>query len=434
MSRKVFNDGMEVIFQDFNKMGALGEKVLFDRVAYELIQRAENAFFGNSFLVNYASPSSVSVNAGVGFQTDNTQVDPEPIRRMLYRGSAPTLNLTPADLVNDRIDIVVVKAARGDETVEVRKFKNASTSVISNESFTVQDDWEAELLIVAGTPAGSPVAPATPAGYIKIAELLVNAVVGMSGSGDVTDTRTLMPVGAGTTINSSAFFRLTPSAGLTLQQAFEEVDAYLRDGEMRQNDFEDRVTDPAAPPASHVRLYNKGGLLFIRESGGAVTPVGSGSGGGGGADWKGDALEDTEFSQKVFKYAQGDTQQMTLFVKVPSGYLAGRQILLYLGFYSPSAADEWKVQTVASLVRKGQDAVDSVANQHTDDSGDITNDQANEFTEVGFELTSALGQVNGFAVSPGDLLVVVLTRQAPAGTEDTAEIRMIPSTTEVKFG
>lgn len=436
MARRQFNDGMEIVFEDFNKVGATIEKEMYDRVIYELLQRAENSFFDDGFLVNYATPTSVSVNSGVGFQTDNSVSDPEPTKRLLYRPSAVTLNITPPDLVNNRIDLVCVKADRAAGSTESRKYKAPITGDVTNENLVVSNDWEAELILVDGTPAGVPVAPAVPAGYIKLAELLVSAVTGMSGSGAVTDTRVLMPIGGSSTINSLSFVRLTQSAGLTLQQALTEVDAFLRDGTLRQNIFEDRVTDPTAPPiAGDLKLYNKGGLLFVRDFSGTVTPVGSGAGGGGGgARWIGDALQDVEYDQEVKRFAQGDAQLETLFIKVPQGYLPGRQIKLFLGFYSPSSSDEWAFDVSTFLVRKGQDAVDDTTNGHSDGSGDIVNDTAKEFRELEFDLTTAIGQINGFAVSPGDMLRVQLERVAPAGTEDTEDIRMIPSTTEVKFG
>lgn len=434
MSRQQFNDGQEVVFGDFNKMGARVENQLYDRVIFEMLQRAENALFDDGFLVSYASPSSVSAGAGVGFQTDNTQVAPEPKKRLLYRASSTTLNVTAPDLVNDRIDIVVMRAARVSGATESRKFKDAGTLVISNQNLVTSNDWESEFLIVDGTPAGSPVAPATPAGYIKIAELYVNAVTGLSGAGDVTDFRTLMPVGGSATINSLAFVRLTQSAGLTIQQACAEIDNFLKFGYQNYTDYDVLGADPAVPAASRVRLYHKGGVWYSRESGGTITPIGSGAGGGSGAEWLGDAFEATENGAKTKQFSQGGGQTETLWVKVPQGYLAGRQIFLFLNAYSPSAADQWKFQTVATLIRENQDAVTSVANQRTANSGDIVNAVANRDREVFFDLTSATGQINGFAVSPGDRIKVELTRIVPGGTEDTADIRMVPASTEVKFG
>jgi hypothetical protein len=63
------------------------------------------------------------------------------------------------------------------------------------------------------------------------------------------------------------------------------------------------------------------------------------------------------------------------------------------------------------------------------------NDQADEFKTFSINLSSSSGAINGFSVSAGDLIKLELTRIAPNdGTEDTADIRFIPSTTEVKFG
>lgn len=432
--RQQFNDGQELIYQDFNKIGARVENQFYDRVIYEMLQRAENALFDDGFLVSYASPSSVSVNAGVGFQTDNTQVSPEPKKRLLYRSGTTTLNLVAPDLTNDRIDVIVMRAARANGATESRKFKDAGTGLISNQNLVTSTDWEAEFDIIEGTPAGSPVAPATPSGWIKIAEAYVNAVTGLSGAPDVTDFRTLMPVGGSATINSLAFVRLTQSAGLTIQQACAEIDAFLKNGYQEYTDYDVLGADPAVPGASKVRLYHKGGVWYSRESGGAITPLGSGAGGGSGAEWLGDSFEANEFGAKTKQFDTGHAQSETLWIKVPQGYLAGRQIFLYLNAYSPSAADQFKFQTVATLIRKNLDAVSSTANQRTANSGDITNTVANQDRQLSFDLTSATGQINGFAVSAGDRIKVQLTRIAPGGTEDTADIRMVPASTEVKFG
>lgn len=440
MGSQKFNDGQEIVFEDLNALQARTRKELYDRVILELVQRAKNAMFGDSFLVSRVSSTQVSVNPGNGFQEDLTVDSEQPVQRLLYRAAAVPLTITAPDGVNDRIDLVVIKHNRADGPTESRKFKNASTDVITNENLVTTEDWEADVELVDGTPAGSPSAPAVPSGYIKLAEVYVTAVTGIAVSGALTDSRTLMPLGASATINSLAFGRLTQSAALTIQQAMEEIDDLLEDGQLDTNLFSDVVSDPAAPATNLQRImYNKGGTLFVRESnpeGGAILPVGSGAGGGGGgANWVGDALEDEEYGEKVFKFAQSDSAELQLYIKVPQGYLSGRQIQAFLGGYSPSASNEWRMQIVSSLIRKGQDAVSSTANQETNNSGDILNDQADEFRELTIDVTDVSGQINGFSVSPGDLIRLELTRIAPNdGTEDTADVRFIPSTTEVKFG
>ena len=152
MSTAKYNDGMEIIYQDFNRAQKLMQKEMYERVLFELIQRAENAFFDDGFLASYVTPTSVSLNAGVGFQTDNTQVSPESKKRLLYFGSNQTVNLTPADPVNDRIDIVCVKHNYVDTASDTRKFKDAGTGVISNQSFQIEQDWLADKLWLTERP------------------------------------------------------------------------------------------------------------------------------------------------------------------------------------------------------------------------------------------------------------------------------------------
>ena len=199
-----WEDGSEVVIADQNAAPKAVLREVYDRLAYELLQRVEDAFFGDSFLVTYSSATSVNVKKGLGFQTDSTQVSPEPNRRPLFLAADVNTVIGGADVVNARIDLICVKHALVDELSGTRKVKDAISDVISNESLVVQKDWEAEILVVAGTPAGSPVAPAIPTGYVCIAQLAVAASTGLPPGG-VTDTRDLMPIGGGITIDSSLF-------------------------------------------------------------------------------------------------------------------------------------------------------------------------------------------------------------------------------------
>ncbi len=439
MSRANFEDGVEIVLEDLNRINQVGEKTLYDRLVYELVQRSEDAFFSDSFKVNFASGTSLIMLKGVGFQTDNTQVTPEPQKRLLYRDTNENINLTAPDASNDRIDIVTVKASIVDEISATRKFKDAISSIISNQSLVVQTDWEAEINVVTGVPAVSPVTPSTPAGYIKIAEVLVSAVTGVAGSGAITDTRTLMPIGGSIGINTLGALRLTSGASVGIEQLINEVEAYLQAGLQDYTDIiENNSPDPEVgnPAVDRQRMYYRDGVLFLKDSTGSKTPVGSGAGGGGGgANWQGDALEEIEFSEKVKRFTQGDSQSETLYVKIPQGYLAGRQIQMFLGFYSPSVSDEFRMDVTTSLVRNDVDAINSSANQHISNSGDLINaGTANKYRSTTLDLTSPTGQLNSFAAQAGDILRVELTRGTPGGTDDSQDVRFIPSSTEVKFG
>lgn len=437
MGSAKFNDGMEVIYQDFDRLQKLMRQELYERVVFELIQRAEDSFFDDGFLVSYASPTSVSVNPGIGFQTDNTQTGANSKKRLLHRASAATVNLTPADSVNDRIDIILAKQAVATTDTDTRKFKDAGSGVISNVAFDIEEDWVTELSVVDGTPAITPAAPATPAGFIKIAECYMNAVTGMGGAGDVTDTRDLMPLGGSVLLNTLGKVRVTAGAAVPLSTLITDIDALLHRGYQNYTDMDDIVSDPAVPAAGRKRLYFKGDAMFFRNNGGTVTPVGSGGGGGGGANWQpvaGNApLDDYTYNEKTWQFQQSLGQELTLWIRVPSSYIAGRQVKMYSELFSPSSSNEWKMQATTALVRKNNDAIDSVANVNVANTGDLTNTVANRIRETTINLSSATGTINSVAISAGDLLKVTLTRIAPAGTEDTADISFIPSSTEVTF-
>lgn len=447
MPRKHLNDGMEVIFQDHNELQGLLLRELYDRVFFEMVQRQEDAFFGDGFSPQFASSNQTTILKGVGFQSDGTVALEEPQKRMLYKGANALVTHAAPDGVNDRIDIIVVSHALVDGPQESRKFKSATSDDITAEQFVTSKDWDSLLEVVAGTPAASPAAPAVPAGKIQIAQVLVSAVTGIANAAAVTDTRTLMPVGALTPVSTLGFLRLTAGAATPTDQLFQEIDALLKDGRMDTNIFTSlglAVDAPAPAIAKQRVIYNKDGILFVRESdpeGGAISPLGSGAGGGGSAVWRGNTnapVESYENDELSYKYSLDDlgVQRLTLFLKVPSSFIPGRQVQMFFGAYSPgSAGSTWNFQATTSLVRIGQDAVGSVANQNIDSADtDLVSDLANKYQGLVLDLTNGAGQINGFSVQPGDLLKIDLRRSASAGTEETEDVRFLPNTTEIKFG
>jgi len=143
-------------------------------------------------------------------------------------------------------------------------------------------------------------------------------------------------------------------------------------------------------------------------------------------------VQDSENGEKVWVYSLLDAgvQKLTLFVKVPESYVAGKQITMYLGAYSPSSANTLLLQTVSYLVRQNLDPISTLANAMSSGNAALTNTVANMYRKFTVALTSPTGQIAGFAVNPGDMIKVALAR----GTDtDTADIRFVPSITEVKF-
>jgi len=230
MARKQYNDGQEVIFGDQNDEQALHEQELYDRVIKEIIQRVENAFFDDSMFVAFVGATTVSVGPGLGFQEDATVDATEPEKRSIFLASASAHGISAPDGALDRIDVVSIKAARAVTKSETRKFKDEISLVVSDVTLDVENDWVPIITITAGTPAGSPVAPATPAGDLKIAELLVTAVTGIADQSAITDTRSLLPIGDEMLIDSSAFVRTTAAIDTPIKTLLAELDAFVKFG------------------------------------------------------------------------------------------------------------------------------------------------------------------------------------------------------------
>ncbi len=229
MPRRNFNDGQELSYVDFNAIGPAIQKELYDRICLELVGRVEDGFFDDSMKVEFATSTSVTVKAGAGFQLDNTQVSPEPMRRLLYNAAQATKNLAAADATHPRKDIICVKAALVTELTGSRRYKDPGTSAITTETMVLQKEWEADIIAVTGTPAASPSPPATPAGYLRIALCTVNAVTGMAGAADVTDERTLLRYGANARLDTSGAERITASSSVGLGYIIGEIDGLLDD-------------------------------------------------------------------------------------------------------------------------------------------------------------------------------------------------------------
>lgn len=189
MPRRIWSDGQEVLDGDLSAGSASLEIELYDRIIYEILDRQTSFMFGDSFIVSYINSSTVQVKAGNGFYNDGSQVDPECKNRALYVAANTNKSVTTPDPSQNRIDIICITPARAVIQTATRNYKDPSSGAVAPTTFNIETDWVSTLSVVAGTPSGSPVAPATPAGSVKLAEVLVTASTGISGSSAVTDKR-----------------------------------------------------------------------------------------------------------------------------------------------------------------------------------------------------------------------------------------------------
>lgn len=161
----------------------------YDRLTAQALWATTGIIGSSSLAVTANSPAGMSVRVAsgwaaiVGTTTINMGV------YTIFNDAQETLTITTADPTNPRIDLVCA-------TVRDAFYSGANNDVIFQ--------------VIAGTPAGSPVAPALPDNSISLATVAVGAAVTQINSGNITDTRVDV-----TTNLSGDISSVTAGAGLT---------------------------------------------------------------------------------------------------------------------------------------------------------------------------------------------------------------------------
>jgi hypothetical protein len=159
----------------------------YDRLTAQALWATTGTIGSASLAVSPNSPVGMSVRVAsgwaaiVGTTTTNMGV------YTIFNDATDTLTITTADPTNPRIDLVCA-------TVRDAFYSGANNDVIFQ--------------VIAGTPAGSPVAPSLPANSVSLATVAVGAAVTQINAGDITDTRvattTNLAVGDITSVTAGA--------------------------------------------------------------------------------------------------------------------------------------------------------------------------------------------------------------------------------------
>ena len=161
----------------------------YDRLTAQALWATTGTIGASSLAVTENSPAGMSVRVAsgwaaiVGTTTTNMGV------YTIFNDATDTLTITTANPTNPRIDLVCA-------TVRDAFYSGANNDVIFQ--------------VIAGTPAGSPVAPALPANSVSLATVAVGAAVTQINTANITSTR----VDAGTNL-SGDISSVTAGAGLT---------------------------------------------------------------------------------------------------------------------------------------------------------------------------------------------------------------------------
>lgn len=192
-----FVEGQLLTYTDLRRLQDAARGSVWELLAGRLYLNGttlRDGFFGDDCLVTSSGGLNYSVAPGIGLFYDSTVSEEfTPQYAPIVNPIAATGTLGAHDATHPRIDIICLAPDTDTDTSETINVMAAdrTTSSTTSDRRTL---YSRALQVVAGTPAASPAAPATPSGYLKVAECLVPAV---AGSITVTDTRALLTISTG---------------------------------------------------------------------------------------------------------------------------------------------------------------------------------------------------------------------------------------------
>jgi hypothetical protein len=139
-----------------------------DRLSTQALYATTGIIGSSSLAVTQNSPAGMSVIVASGWSAIVGTTQANMGAYVVFNDANNVLTVTTANPTNPRIDRVVV-------TVQDAYYTGAFNDVIFQ--------------VIAGTPAGSPTAPATPANSISLATIAVGAGVTSILNANITDTR-----------------------------------------------------------------------------------------------------------------------------------------------------------------------------------------------------------------------------------------------------
>jgi len=179
---------------------------------------AYTGFIGDAFRVHPTGPASMTIQMrkGLGYYVDAADaqsaidgvvgLNDVPAMKPLVLKATKEIPVPVADPVNPRIDIVEVRVDRRRIDQSLRLVLDPATGVFTPEpldktlTFELEDldyttagsDSTAPISYKTGTPGAVPAAPATSPGYVKVAEVRVDALAVSVPSANIVDTRPLL--------------------------------------------------------------------------------------------------------------------------------------------------------------------------------------------------------------------------------------------------
>lgn len=165
-----------------------------DRLTTQALWSSTGIIKDTSLAVTANSPTGMSVRVASGWAAIVGTTQANMGTYVAYNDATVTLTITAADATNPRIDLICA-------TINDSYYSGVTDNVVFQ--------------VIAGTPAGSPVAPTLPDNSISLATVAVAANASVIVSGNITDTRVL----AGTNVASGDITEIVAGTGISITSA-----------------------------------------------------------------------------------------------------------------------------------------------------------------------------------------------------------------------
>lgn len=281
---------MRITSQSLDQVGEVSLQSLTSFLAWLFRDVANDAppsgFPGSDCLVEVVSGTTIRVNKGVGFYYDSAETDSFSPHYKPIVVSEDTDEALSAPAADPRIDVVCLAPVMEEDSAGSERFKDPSTGSTGVQVYNERIRLSHTLQVVEGVAAATPSAPATPSGYVKIAEVLVEAGPTLT----VTDYRPILTWGHAWAQDpgadyvqsfipgSSTELEVTESspAAMTVEVAAGVAVIRSSSGVRRYRFQADTVTIAAADPTNariDIVYADHDGTLGVRQGAAAGVPL-----------------------------------------------------------------------------------------------------------------------------------------------------------------
>lgn len=191
------NEFEKIVSEDWNDQARCLHQSIYDKVLYPFFKK-QSGCIGDSLFVERVDSTRIKVKAGRAFLFDPTQTGVNPKYRSIQLNEDLDIDLGGEvweewpEAPENRWDIVVVRPREEVIQSATRLVRTAGVGPIVEASVDKIVEQTFEIDVVAGEASEAPIIPATPAGWIKVAEVFVTGGAGIATAEDIIDARTVL--------------------------------------------------------------------------------------------------------------------------------------------------------------------------------------------------------------------------------------------------